>query len=513
MNQLTDPTLLAEFNQSAPPDSGFDPQAEMEERERMRGAFDDTSSFDQFGVGIAKPVVQTYLGAKELFTDLTPDEQFQLRALEEVHGGAALAGEMTAEAASLALPLGWLAKGVKSTINVARPLARTLAGLGAESVAVGALEGVKAPEAGETRLGNATQGAVLTGALGALPAGFIAGKEAIPKAARTLLDDGVPLTAGMASGTGIATGLEKFLSTIPIVGRNVKKLQDKAINQWNKKLLKGTSPSPDDIKSIGHEGFQQAQDAFKEAYRRIWDSVKPDTLNLSALDDGIKSAKAYMSRLPQDAINKARGVVDDVETTVLRFLDDADPRQIERLDDTLRAAVNDAPDEMTREYFKKLRKSLKDSLGDTTAGKELADVDKLYRNFSVVERGGSYVRPQEAGAVLSPRDLESAVRAKNSPRATTSGKGAMQGEAADATSTIGKVLQPRSEVSSAGDLGKWGTILGVAANPVAALALPASKLLINDPVRKALTSAPTVGGDAVARALRQLGVTYQDGSE
>jgi hypothetical protein len=90
----------------------------------------------------------------------------------------------------------------------------------------------------------------------------------------------------------------------------------------------------------------------------------------------------------------------------------------------------------------------------------------------------------------------------------------MQSEAADATASIAAPMSGRSEISSSGDLGRWGTIAGIGATGGGALIpLAGARLGLNESMRKFLTGSRIEQLNLPAqfmRTLRQLGVSSID---
>ena len=238
---ITDPALLAEIEAAsvnAPAaKSGmipFSPEwKEAQDRMAYKEAFDEGSGFDQFMAGVGKPVMQLEAGVMNLLG--LGDDEYQAEAeqgttmMEEQHGIPALAGNIVGETAMLALPATKAAQGTLGAMKGYSGLSKAAGTIAAESGLVGGYEFLKEPESDETRLGNAAEAAAWTAVLGAPFSAIRGSRDSVSDTARELLDEGVPLTPGMASETGMATTAERFMSNIPILGRKVKALQDAAI--------------------------------------------------------------------------------------------------------------------------------------------------------------------------------------------------------------------------------------------------------------------------------------------
>jgi hypothetical protein len=504
---------------------------EAEQRENRlayRKAFDEGSGFDQFMAGVGKPVLQTEAGlmsALGLGDDAYKrDAREGVLMMEEQHGIPATAGNIVGDIAMTTIPAVKTAQATTRALKGTSGITKAGAAGLAESALIGGYEGLKAPETGENRFDNAVEAAAWTAALG-LPGNAIrSSRESVSKNARKLLDKGVRLTPGMASQTGAATTAEKFMSNIPFIGPRVKALQDTAINDWNRHILNRVAPDREmkGVSNIGHRGFKEVQEQFTDAYKEIWGDVTPGSVDKARWSAGIKAAYDELDLLPADVQKRVNRDLGNITMDFDRFLRDktGNPKLLENIDDVLREKASNAPDMISQEYYQKLRKLLTESLetpavkqriidaGGVPASEQLKLTDKLYREFKVVEHGAGNVAPQERGAVFTPRNLESAIRAKSTPSATTKGRGPLQYEATKATGTVAQVLPERSEISTAADVSRWGSLLGLANFPAAVAAVPFSPVVINETMRKAMTGKPlTTAEQAVLAAARQAGVS------
>jgi hypothetical protein len=129
-------------------------------------------------VGIGGGLRRTYLGAKDLVGQGTPDEQQELKDWsnnKEGLGGWGTAGEVVGELAATALPGAGAANVAGKVLTKALPVMKrvgqaggrtfNLGTVGTAAVEGGVAGGVQAPGEGESRLGNAAQGAALGSAL------------------------------------------------------------------------------------------------------------------------------------------------------------------------------------------------------------------------------------------------------------------------------------------------------------------------------------------------------------
>lgn len=382
---------------------------DLQNRLAYRKAFDESSGVDQFMAGVGKGPMQIGKGFKQILGLDDAQDDADISMMEEQHGWPALAGNITGEVAMAAIPATGVAKTIAGVTRGAPAVVQAGSVLGGESLLAGATEGLKAPETGETRFGNATDAAKWTAILGVPFAGMSGAVPKVTAEAQKLIDAGVKLTPGMAGGSGsVRAATEKFMANIPGLGGKVNKMQDTAIEDWNKYLLQKASPTADEVTDIGHEGFKQVQDRFSREYTDIWDSVTPDSFDLSKFDQGFDQARAVVDALPANDINTARRILDRVETDILNFTQTGQTGMIEGLDDVLRELASDASsagNNLVNDYYGTIRTALRNAVEPDTI-KRLAKTDKHYRDFKTVEHAASYVKAQEAGAIINPRGLE-----------------------------------------------------------------------------------------------------------
>jgi hypothetical protein len=156
---VPDDTTEAEMNDV------FDRHDRAQNTRADRDAFDSGSALEQFGVGVAKPVIKTYLGIKSLLSSLSPSDRDALDRLAQTHGLASGAGEVAGNLALMAAPGGAAARAAK-VVSMFPRSAAALADIGANA----GMEALKQPENGQTRSSNAA-GAAL---------GAVAGRAVAP---------------------------------------------------------------------------------------------------------------------------------------------------------------------------------------------------------------------------------------------------------------------------------------------------------------------------------------------
>jgi hypothetical protein len=475
-------------------------------------AWEETSPWEQFGVGIAKPVRQAYLGGKDLFTDLSDEERRELLRLEQAKSGYATAGEVAGDIAALAIPGGAVGAATK---GISRALPRALAALGLESGAVGAYEGLKAPEEGETRLENAATSAALTGAGGVLTKTLgKMGRAAYGKispTAKKMLDQGVKLTPGQAREGGITSGMEKALMDTPFVGPAVKKMQDTANAQWNTRVLQSVAPKGYEVTAPGREGFKQLQEGFKNAYDRLWKPIKVTDVNLAELGKNWAHAGKNLDMLPPDLKNPLTAVYSRAGQQIKSYMDSGDVGLLSKLDDDLRDAILDT-DRISARHLRSFRSSLREALPPEAASK-LTAIDKKYADYAVAQKAASYVKSLENDSIINHRQLQTAIKNKSGERQLVTGEGRLQPFADEAEATLGRVSPQRSQINIGEPVSRLAaTGAGIARPIVTGTVLGGARGLINEPMRKALTSPVSpqfrTRGQDLARLLRMEAGAY-----
>ena len=182
----------------------FRRQYEQEQRElrafaETHDAFPHIPQLQQFGHGAIKNLDRVYMGAKDLVTDLSPEDRVRMARYEAMDTPAATVGEIGTDIATLAAPGGAAAKVAQKVVQGGSRLKKALAALGAETGLTAGYEGLKLPEAGQTRTGNAATAALWQAGLGSIgPLARARNASKITPEGRAMLNQGVPLTPGMA---------------------------------------------------------------------------------------------------------------------------------------------------------------------------------------------------------------------------------------------------------------------------------------------------------------------------
>lgn len=525
---------------------------EEKDRSSFKDVFDESSIPAQFAAGFGNTGNKIWEGGKELIDDSPfgmmlgldlhdAEDERESKMREEMHGWGT-AGEIAGDVATFAIPGAKVAQFGGAVTKGLPRLTQAATILGGEAALSAAGEGLKLPETGQTRGENAADAAKWTAILGVPFAGLAGARKSVSKEAQDLLDAGVELTPGMAGEAGSwLPGLEKFMSNIPGLSGPISRMQNKSINQWNKVLMDKVAPrtknaagapnAPLEVSEAGRTGFDELQGEFSKQYENLWRGLDKKQLP-AASDQMAKIKNARMPELlPSDA--KLAGEAADHAQRVIEQFNKSKAEGassiIENLDDYLRELSFNAENKQLGDVYQEMRSELRKALpatrsnrygpvkakyGAPTPAETLAELDKAYREFSVLQKAGGYLRAQEAGGIIDPRLLQSAVKAKNPERLTTVGKGALQPDADAATATIQKVMPGRSGASPAADYVPWATMLGVAGTGgAAAIPIAVASAFMSEPIRKALTGTPIMTSkatEAIARALRNAGVSRID---
>jgi len=458
---------------------------ELTEREQAAQgaseAFNDSTGWQKFGIGIAKPVVEGYEGGrvllrKALGKEPKVDVSSQER-LKAIRGGAATGGEILGNIAMLAAP------GGATTL-----LPRALARVGADVALNAAASGVQSVGRGEefgTGAAWGAGGSLLGAGIGAARAA----RPALAGGAKELLDRGVRLTPGMAAN-GTVRKLENVGAELPVVGGAVRRMQQRATQDWNKgvmdKTLRGAGlPEINpQVAKTGHAGVAELKDALGKQYDMVWGTAEPDVAKLGR---GIADAWSQgAARLDPGDAKRLGGTVEAVTARInAGDLQGAD-RMLRKLADNAEEAGKDAE----TETFHAVRAAMQDSLPDAHK-KALAKLNSAYREFLPVQRASTYVGPMERQGVFTPKELLQAVKVGRMGEAAT-GSAPLQQEATSAMQIIGKSLPYETE-SAVQKFGPWTAGVGLPAaavlgHPVAAAVtagtLGAGRAAVNEPMRK-----------------------------
>lgn len=225
------------------------------------------------GTGARATLQNAAYGIKDIFTDLSPEEQRTVAANKQFldEDTAGKVGGFAADVASFALPGGLAAKGITKGLTMLPRAAQLAAGVGANA-AVDA--GLSAAYATGDKSDAAVSGAI--GSLGGQAAGKVLSKTlgglVTPSAdAAALMRQGVQPTIGQAAdqatfmGRAIRKG-EEMAESYPLVGGIVRNARDRAGKEFSQVAF-DRAVAPGGVKqAVSREGVDELGKQFTKAY-------------------------------------------------------------------------------------------------------------------------------------------------------------------------------------------------------------------------------------------------------
>ncbi len=391
-----------------------------------------------FMSGIGAATQETYLGTKDLFTDLSRHEEDMLQRADTVRGGAATAGRIFSEGVQIALPGGAAGKVfTKALPKLAGGARGVIAGDVAASAGHGALQ---RPGKKETRANNAASSG--TAALVGGVAGKVIG-DVVTGAGREIVDQ----TQRLAPPTGAEGGvLSRTMARLnPLketpVSPKVKQDQWDAVIEWNRKKLQSIAPLNGAEIVPGHAGMAVLKRQFDDAYDIIWKApvqISPATnaqlnniIRLTNEKAGGKASKRVGQLLShyQTRLNgNAQGVVAG--------------RSIDDMLDELGKLAKAKAGTLEGDAYLAAARAIKAGLPGNIA-QQLAVVDAKYAQYAVMRKAASYSGSSARyGGIVTPDDLRKASIAKDAATKSKSAQGAavMQQEAAQGIDEINAML-------------------------------------------------------------------------
>tara|TARA_R110000803_G_scaffold135480_1_gene202468 strand:+ start:1656 stop:3203 length:1548 start_codon:yes stop_codon:yes gene_type:complete len=303
---------LSAFSQPATPEP-------LKTDSSARDAFDELNVLEQGAVGLVKPVRQTYLGVKDMVSDLSDEEKNELKVLDTgPHGAAAMAGEVASDIAMMATPLGPAGKIAKygpKALKALSPFAKDmLKGVG--------LEGLKAPTdttSRTDRMAMATAGGMMAKGLG----GAMAKLRGIDPsdAAKVIEDMGVEsLTHGQRARGGLPRAVENVLGGSPITHQGMREAQDTSLKEFNDIITSKLGKELGVSVPKGREAYAVLEKKHNELYDDLWkDNFKLDVVPIrtaytrvekatdSLLDEEAKQVKALLKQFNDELIRNRTG--------------------------------------------------------------------------------------------------------------------------------------------------------------------------------------------------------------
>lgn len=546
--ELPDGTVL-----DAP--DGADPKVVVANYNRGRTRAAETATLnampgmDRFAVGLARPLIRTALGIKQLSgspvnlavdeqggligTDselptLSDEDKAVLQHLSEVHGKAAFAGDVLGNAAMIAAPGGVIGKATTALPLTLSRLARFAIPATADVAANAGMGALAVPEQGRTRLQGAETGAI--GSVGGQAVGKVLGtlvsgaKPYATAIAKRFLDSDIPLTPGQAVGGGVQT-LEQNLAKLPFIGSAIKSRQKEALSAWNLKMLADTANGVDTggtgdlVNAAGPKGFQQAAKIFKDAYDFHWD--RPITLDTDSLGNSWETlAQNAQSSLAPEAgavvQRKLANTFNDIKTIADPKTGTVNGSQLQDIDGGLAAAASDAARSGAGDVAKMFRQAQNDLRSEypDSFRESLEALNRKYTDFKALTKAGTAISGAGPTPAFTPAALLAGSRAVDrtvGKARFAQGTAPMQPQAVDAMTVF-----PRSTGTVPLHLTeKTATLLpGLVASPLYSKA--GNRFLMgNTKIQKALNSGDVKSlTDAINEYIRpsQIGAAVAEGS-
>lgn len=426
-----------------------------------------------FGFGDELAAIARSAVGDKTYEEAVADERAKLEAFRSANAPLAYGLEIAGSIPTSLLGVGLLGRGAQAA-SKAFPLlaktptaARTALATGAE----GALYGAGSSEEGQ-RLQGAGVGGAVGGALGGA-AGVVLPK--ISKAARDLIKEGVPVTAGQAMGGGVKL-LEEGLGAVPLVKDIVKTAKDRATQGFtsasmnrvlapiDEKLPKGT---------VGSDALDAALDVISKQYENIIPSlnVKSSKEMSKAVQKGIRDATENQPTLYGKDLKEFSDLVGNIFSKLPKRgkVDGSVLKEIEtRLGSAAKMKFKSGrPDTAfaLNDVKAAFRKEL--SRQDETGSEALAKVNEAYKNILPIEK--SVNKAIAEGGAFTPKQLIQSMK-QVSPRQAARGKMTDQDFAQAAQDVIGKK-------SGEGSLVAPLTGLGVAQQAMVGNIAPAMALI------------------------------------
>lgn len=382
-------------------------QKPARQQQRNQGPEEKDAWYKDFGQGLGYSGLSTYYGIKDLFTDLDAEEEERLAdwKLDASESGWGTAGQITGELAQLAIPGGAGLKAARA-LSKGGKLAQTLAKgapLAADVAGSAGLGYIQKPNFGQDRSNNALEGAggaLLGWGLGRAGSKLYRGVNKTPEAQK-LLNEGVALTPGQASKSGIPRTVEALMSWAPFVGQGTQRARQRSLAQWNNTVLNKAAPTGKKIIGEGSEGVRNLSKAFEDSYKDAWGAAGRPRAN--KVVDLVDTAVRQGRELDQES----RRVVGNALKRLNEATRDYSPERISQLDKHLRKQIESSAKQKNFELadvLKRMRKNLRSSVGEDSAQK-LKAIDSKYGGFLAVIDASSSKKALRSGGVFEPQQL------------------------------------------------------------------------------------------------------------
>ncbi len=417
---------------------------------------EDQSRFKDIASGIGLSATETVLGVKNLFVDQSDEEKRMLKLWRKdvaKGGGAGVAGKVIGELAQLAIPASRMSK----LSRVPR--------IGGEAALAAGHGFVKAPAEGKTRGREALESAMF--ALGGAGVGEGISKTfrgfSKTRAAQKLIDEGVEVTAGKASKSGVPMVMEMIAGVTPFMAKGIQKGEEKAVRQFNSLALNQARPFSDEFlesglvdaakfakfDDVGHGAITKLKAMQDEAYDEAWKKAGPPDVNmLVKLLDDTAQMRDMMPASYRMSLNKIDDAIDIVATYPTK---DA----MKNLSKTIRKAKDtawDSQDAAVADVFDGMQQAFAGSLAED-ATKILNEINSNYGKFKAVQHAASPTKADDLGGIFSGKDLQAGAKSSGGKTRFAEGEAPLQDLARAAKETVSRqepdIMQLRSVLKKA----------------------------------------------------------------
>ena len=409
--------------------------------------------YEDYAEGLGVSGLNTYYGAKSLFTDLDDEDNARLADWKQDAaqsgwgkggeivgdiaqiigtggiGGAALKGALklaAKQAAKKGAPK-MLRKMLLGTRAAATPLATDIA-------ATSGIEGLQLPDEGETRLENAGQGAqdaLVGGVLGKVLTKAVKGIAKTPQAQK-LLNQGVPLTPAQASvGTGVQ-GIENAMQVIPALSKGREAARKAAVTEWGKQAMQKAAPKGVRLRGNARARARQLKDGFDKAYTKAWGGAeKPSVDQIMGMQDELLKASKFIGKDGEGALRK-------ISYDLKKLSGDFSPNAVKTLDHTLKKHITRAGragDTELQDGLDAVRVQLRNTL-PKKASDTLKELDGQYGDYLVVKKAGA--KAKDTKGEFTPQQFMDSVGTVGRETRTFVGDAPLQAYADKAAETVGR---------------------------------------------------------------------------
>lgn len=391
--------------------------------------------YEDFGEGLAVSGMGTYYGIKDLFGKMTDEDRATLEdwKRDASESGWGTAGQVVGEIGQTIMPAGAVLKGARA-LNMGKNALRA-AGFGGDVATSATLGGLQSRAEGEDFTSGAAQGAAGAAAGGAL--GAVLGKavRGISKTdeAQKLLDEGIELTPAQASAGQLPKALESVMEYTKFLSGGTTAARQKALSQWNQKVLNEAAPEGYTITATGNQGFAQLDDAINKSYDDAWRSaIRPPKRDFSPIRINMSEQGA---RLDSDSQLKLRNVWREID----ELRNDWTPERLRTVDRNIREDIQRAADDGNRplmELLKETRQGIRDIHGPDVQPQLMA-LDKKYDQYLTVLDASNNKAARESEGIFTPQMILHA-GAKQGRRAGARGETPLEQTARTGMRTVGQ---------------------------------------------------------------------------